>query len=146
MLIIRDFKITDLDDVVKIEFDSFKDPYPMGILLDLYNGGAGFLVAQLGPAVVGYIIFWVREGMGHIIVIAVDERFRNMNVGSMLLFNAIKMLQNNNIFTVRLEVRKSNIPARKFYQKRGFKQVQYQKKYYSDGEDAIIMQYDGTNN
>jgi ribosomal-protein-alanine N-acetyltransferase len=146
VLIIRDFKISDIDDVVRIEYDSFPDPYPMGLLLELHKKGAGFLVAQIGSGVIGYIVFWIREGMGHIIAIAVDERFHNMKVGSMLLLNAIRILQEHNIYTVRLEVRKSNINARKFYQKRGFKQVKYCRKYYSDGEDAIIMQYDGLDN
>lgn len=145
-MIIRDFKVSDLDDVVRIEYDSFPDPYPLGLLLDLHKKGAGFLVAQVGENVIGYVIFWIREGMGHIIAIAVDERFRDMKVASMLLLNAIKLLHKNKIFKVMLEVRKSNINARKFYQKRGFKQIKYCKKYYSDGEDAVIMQYDGLDN
>lgn len=145
-MIIRNFKISDIDDVVRIEYDSFPDPYPMGLLLELYKKGAGFLVAQIGSGVIGYVVFWIREGIGHIIAIAVDSKFHNMKVGSMLLLNAIRILHNYDINTVRLEVRKSNINARKFYQKRGFKQVKYCRKYYSDGEDAIIMQYDGMDN
>lgn len=143
---IRDFQITDLDDVMRIQFQSFDDPYPVGIIIDLFNKGAGFLVAQVGRSVVGYIIFWIRDGLGHIISIAVDERFRQMNIGSLLLNNALKLIHRNNISTVKLEVRKSNIAARKFYLKKGFKQVQYFEKYYSDGEDGIIMSFDMDNN
>jgi ribosomal-protein-alanine N-acetyltransferase len=143
---IRNFQISDLDDVLRIQFQSFDDPYPVGIILDLYNKGAGFLVAQVGRSVVGYIIFWIREGIGHIIAIAVDERFRSMKIGSMLMENAVDILKRNDIPLVNLEVRKSNILARKFYLKWGFKQVKYCKKYYSDGEDGIIMRYTITNN
>ncbi|MDO5824831.1 MAG: ribosomal-protein-alanine N-acetyltransferase [Methanosphaera sp. rholeuAM130] len=143
---IRNFQISDLDDVLRIQFQSFTDPYPVGILLDLYNKGAGFLVAQVGRFVVGYIIFWIRDGSGHIIAIAVDKRFRSMKIGSVLLENALNLIKSNGIFTVKLEVRKSNITARKFYLKMGFKQIKYCEKYYSDGEDGIIMQYDITGN
>ena len=143
---IRNFQITDLDDVLRIQFQSFDDPYPVGILLELFNRGAGFLVAQVGRSVVGYVIFWIKDGSGHIIAIAVDKRFRSMQIGSMLLDKAIELIIQNDIFTVKLEVRKSNISARKFYLKKGFKQVKYCKKYYSDGEDGIIMQYTISNN
>ena len=143
---IRNFQISDLDDVLRIQFQSFDDPYPVGIIIDLFNKGAGFLVAQVGRSVVGYIIFWIRDGVGHIIAIAVDERFRSMKIGTMLLENALDIIKRNDIFTVNLEVRKSNITARKFYLKWGFKQIKYCKSYYSDGEDGIIMQYAITNN
>ena len=143
---VRNFQINDLDDVLRIQFQSFDDPYPVGILLDLFNKGVGFLVAELGKHVVGYVIFWIRDGSGHIIAIAVDERFRSMKIGSMLLDNALNIIKRNNIYTVKLEVRKSNLSARKFYIKKGFKQIQYCEKYYGDGEDGIIMQYDMRNN
>lgn len=144
-MIIRDFKITDLDDVVNIEFNSFDDPYPIGILLELYNHGAGFLVAQVGKSVVGYVIFWVKDGFGHIIAIAVDEKFRNMKVGSMLISKVKWIFKCNEINKIRLEVRKSNESAIKFYLKKDFHQIDYIPNYYSDGEDAIIMEYGYSN-
>ena len=72
-MIIREFKRPDLKRVLEIELASFDDPYPSNVLVDIYNLGAGFLVAQEDNIVVGYIIFWIRfENDGHIISIAVD--------------------------------------------------------------------------
>jgi ribosomal-protein-alanine N-acetyltransferase len=37
-------------------------------------------------------------------------------------------------------VRVSNEPAKSLYQKQGYKEVTVRKRYYPDGEDALIMQ------
>lgn len=140
-MIIRDFKLSDLNEVVKIEFNSFDDPYPVDVLIQLYNVGAGFLVAELAHHVVGYVIFWIKDGFGHIIIIAVDEKYRSMQIGSLLLEKAIFIFKRNNIFDIKLEVRKSNVRARHFYQRNNFVQVSEEDNYYSDGETAIIMKY-----
>ena len=145
-MIIRDFKISDLDFVVNIQFDSFDDPYPIGLLLDLYKHGAGFLVAQVGRIVVGYVIFWVSDDIGHIIAIAVDSRFRDMNVGSLLLEKVKYILKRNSIKVINLEVRKSNFDAIRFYINHGFSVVDEIEEYYSDFEDGVIMQYNNSYN
>ena len=41
--------------------------------------------------------------------------------------------------SVFLEVKRSNLSAINFYKKFNFKEIGFEKKYYSDGEDAIIM-------
>ncbi len=140
-MIIRDFKLSDIDDVLAIEYEAFSDPYPVGVLLQLHERGAGFAVAEVGKHVVGYIIFWIRDGMGHIIAIAVNSNYRNMHVGSLLLEKTLKIFFLNNINVIELEVRKSNISAINFYLKHGFVKVREEKSYYGDGEDAIIMHY-----
>ena len=113
----------------------------ISILLQLYNAGAGFLVAQVAQTIVGYVIFWIKEGQGHIIVIAVDSNYQDMKVGSLLLEKACFIFKRNNINTVFLEVRKSNIRAINFYKRNGFVKINEEDDYYNDGESAIIMQY-----
>ena len=44
-----------------------------------------------------------------------------------------------NLKKIFLEVRQSNIPAINAYKKAGFNQISVRKKYYSDGEDALIL-------
>ncbi len=141
-MIIRDFKLSDLDRILSIEFEEFNDPYPANMILQLYDLGAGFLVAELNHIVVGYIIFWVKENrIGHIIVIAVDSEYHNMQIGTILIKKSIDIFKRNKINKVILEVRKSNIKARNFYQKNGFVPTDVTPGYYDDGETAIIMQY-----
>ncbi|NYB51323.1 MAG: ribosomal protein S18-alanine N-acetyltransferase [Methanobacteriaceae archaeon] len=139
-MIIREFKRPDLKRVMEIELASFDDPYPAHVLVDIYNLGAGFLVAQQDNMVVGYIIFWIRfEDEGHIISIAVDKEYHRQKIGTELVETAIEIFRKYGVKTIRLEVRKSNLKARKFYQKLGFIEKTPLKDYYEDGEDAVVM-------
>lgn len=145
-MIIRNFKPSDLRDVLAIEQNSFPDPYPADILIQLHEKGAGFIVAEVGRRVVGYTIFWIMEDVGHIIAIAVNSNFQNMRVGSTLLQQSLQIIFSNNVNTINLEVRKSNINAINFYIKHGFKKVREEENYYNNGETAFIMQYSHSNN
>ena len=139
-MIIREFKRPDLKRVLEIELSSFDDPYPSNVLVDLYNLGAGFLVAQEDNIVVGYIIFWIRfEDEGHIISLAVDQKYYRKKIGSQLVETALEIFKRYNVNSIRLEVRKGNRKARKFYQKLGFVEKAHLEEYYEDGEDAVVM-------
>ncbi len=139
-MIIREFRRQDIKRVLEIEKASFEDPYPPNILIDIYNLGAGFLVAQQDNIIVGYIIFWIRfEDEGHIISIAVDEKYRRKGVGSRLVETAMKIFKKYNINKIKLEVRVKNSGARKFYRDMGFSEKEVLKNYYEDFEDAVLV-------
>ena len=140
-MIIREFKRQDLKRVLEIELTSFDDPYPANVLVDIYNLGAGFLVAQEDNIVVGYIIFWIRfEDEGHIISLAVDRKYYRKKIGSQLVETAQEIFKKYHVNNIRLEVRKGNRAARKFYQKVGFVEKTQLVEYYEDGEDAVVME------
>jgi [ribosomal protein S18]-alanine N-acetyltransferase len=139
-MIIREFKRPDVKRVLEIEIASFSDPYPANILVDIYNLGAGFLVAQENNRVVGYIIFWIKyEDEGHIISIAVDKNHRRQDVGSKLVETSLEAFKKFDVKVIKLEVRIGNKGARKFYTKMGFKEENIVEDYYEDLEDAAIM-------
>jgi ribosomal-protein-alanine N-acetyltransferase len=139
-MIIREFKRPDIKRVLEIEMESFKDPYPASILIDIYNLGAGFLVAQQDNIVVGYIIFWIRyEDEGHIISLAVDKNYRRKGIGAELVNYAVDIFKKCNVREIKLEVRIGNRGARKFYKEMGFEEKEIFENYYEDGEDAVIM-------
>jgi ribosomal-protein-alanine N-acetyltransferase len=102
----------------------------------------GFLVAELDGKVVGYVIGVIRWGFtGHILAIAVDPPFRRRGVGSALLISMLDRLRASGAREVRLEVRKSNVGAQRFYSKIGFVKQEEVPYYYEDGESAIVMTY-----
>lgn len=139
-MIIREFKRPDIKRVLEIETGAFDDPYPPSILIDIYNLGAGFLVAQHYNIVVGYIIFWIRyEDEGHIISLAVDKKYRKKGVGKKLVDHVTIIFKKYGVKEIKLEVRIKNKGARKFYIKMGFEEKEILKDYYEDGEDAVIM-------
>jgi len=139
-MIIREFKRPDIKKVLEIETAAFDDPYPPSILIDIYNLGAGFLVAQQDNMIVGYIIFWIRyEDEGHIISLAVDKNYRRKKVGTQLVDYAVNIFTKCNVRDIKLEVRVGNKSARKFYDSLGFEENEFIENYYEDGEDAVMM-------
>ena len=139
-MFIREVLPSDLTRVYEIEINSFKEPYDITMLKGLMNIGAGFLVAVKDGEIVGYIIFWLKEeDLGHIISLAVDEKFRGQHIATKLLIMAVNILRNCSIFKIGLEVRTSNDVAVNFYKNFGFEIDRKVPAYYNDGEDAFIM-------
>lgn len=141
-MIIREFRPNDLRRVHEIEYMSFSNPYDVNILKQLFDFGAGFLVAQIGNYVVGYILFWiVEEDRGHIISLAVDQNYKRQKIGSKLINTAIARFASFNIFKITLEVKTQNKEAFDFYKAIGFKIDKKVSKYYEDGSDAFKMYF-----
>ena len=140
---IRDLKPEDMRAILDIEYRCFPDPYPLSLLHNLHKmHPRGFLVAELDGKVVGYVIGVIRWGFtGHILAIAVDPPFRRRGVGSALLISMLDRLRASGAREVRLEVRKSNVGAQRFYSKIGFVKQEEVPYYYEDGESAIVMTY-----
>lgn len=139
-MFIREFVPSDLGMVYQIEVESFSTPYEVAILQQLYDIGAGFLVAVEDGEVVGYIIFWVKEeGLGHIIALAVDKKFRGQHIATRLLMMAVTIFKNCDIHRITLEVKSHNDVAVAFYEKFGFKIDRKVPSYYEDGSDAYVM-------
>jgi ribosomal-protein-alanine N-acetyltransferase len=72
--------------------------------------------------------------------IAVRPGLRRQGLGRMLLGRMIAFAKSERVCAVWLEVRPSNVIARKLYEKMGFTEAGRRPKYYRDTqEDAIIM-------
>jgi len=140
MIQIRRFKPGDLDRVYEIEFKSFKDPYNILFLLNLYNAyKESFLVVENEGLVVAYSISRVVNGRGHVLAIAVDPPYRRKGIGSCLIEAVMDHFRTIGITEMWLEVRTSNLAAREFYRQLAFHEKGICRSYYSDGEDAVIL-------
>lgn len=139
---IRPAEHADLLAVVRIENESFSQPWPYEAF-DKFLGEPGFLVALENREVVGYIIADVTSNygrnLGHIKDIAVHPDHRGSGVGSALLTRSIAVLASRGADTVKLEVRRSNDGAKRLYRKFGFEPLRRVPGYYDNDEDAIIM-------
>lgn len=140
MIIIRKFRPSDLSRVYEIECRSFKDPYHVLFLLNLYETYPDtFFVAEENSAVVGYVISRMVNTSGHVLAIAVDPKHRNRGIGRALMNVVIEKLREFGLEDIYLEVRISNTAAINFYKKLGFEEKGIIRSYYSDGEDAVIL-------
>lgn len=139
-MIIRKVNPNDLNRVFEIENMSFNQSYGLKMFQQLYEMGIGFLVAEHEGYVIGYVMFWIKyEFNGHIISIAVDEKYRRLGAGTKLLVKAISILSLLNIDTIYLEVNENNHGAIEFYKKFNFRTDRVVPNYYTDGDGAIIM-------
>lgn len=141
MIFIRNFRPADLSRVYDIEKQSFKDPYHVLFLINLYDlYPDGFFVAEKDGIVIGYAISRVIDTRGHVLAIAIAPEYRLQGIGKALMNRVIQHFLDNGIKSVWLEVRASNRGALMFYKKLGFYEVRVMKGYYSDKEDAVVLE------
>lgn len=87
----------------------------------------------------GYYLCEVVGSEATILKLAVHSSFRKRGYASFLLEHLLAELGKNNVNQVFLEVRESNRAARSLYSKAGFTVLSRRKRYYPDGEDALVM-------
>ena len=69
----------------------------------------------------------------------VNPNYRGKGIAKSLLTVLEKELKEVGIQNVLLEVRSSNLPALSLYKGFGFEEISVRKKYYPDGEDALVL-------
>ncbi len=134
--------IDDVDDVYKIEVDSFYRPWTKNAFIEELNSNscAKYIVAVEGDKIIGYGGMWLIINEAHITNIAIDKIYRRKKAGTLILIALMKLAYEMlEIKKMTLEVRMSNNIAQLMYEKYGFKCKGLRKKYYADKEDALIM-------
>jgi ribosomal-protein-alanine N-acetyltransferase len=133
----------DVETVVKIEEEAYgKHHWAKSSFYDeMSNNLAKYYVAKtLDGEIVGYAGTWHIIDEGHITTIAVRNDCLRNHIGEAIIHRVIEDCYKNNIKYLTLEVRVSNIPAIKLYEKYGFQSLGSRKGYYQDNnEDALIM-------
>ncbi len=133
---IRKCKKGDLEDVIKIEKDSFEYPYPDEVFYQ-YLGSDLFLVHEDDDhEVTGYVMGEKRDGYGIIVSIAVSPTQRLEGVGTSLMEAVQKAMDVDNFFVI---VRPSNEKAVEFYKKLDFFREGKINDYYKNKESGIVM-------
>jgi [ribosomal protein S18]-alanine N-acetyltransferase len=141
---IRFAQPADLDEIARIESESFRIPWKREFfaseLREPYRfarvlGGGEEAVPRIG----GYLFAVSLYEEFHVNKIATDSRIRHRGYGRQLIEDAIERARSVGAATVTLEVRVSNLTAREFYRSYGFREAFRRKNYYQDGEDAFAL-------
>ena len=133
----------DVESVIQIEEKAYgKHHWAKSSFYDeMSNNLAKYYVAKTSDGeIVGYAGTWHIVDEGHITTIAVKKDYLRNHIGEAIIQTIIDDCYKNEIKYLTLEVRVSNIPAIKLYEKYGFQSLGTRKGYYQDNnEDALIM-------
>ncbi len=138
---VRKWKYEDILAISKIEEECFpKEPWSFKMLASSFETETFHgLLAEDGGEIAGYGGITVASDSADIDNIAVTERYRNSGVGTALLNALCVAAEEGGAKKVFLEVRVSNSAAMLMYLKNGFKGAYSRSRYYSDGEDCLVM-------
>lgn len=137
----------DIDEVLDIEEASFITPWSRDLFVkELKNSFSHNLVTRRSGegtlSVAGYIVFWDVADETHLLDLAVHPDCRRAGVARRLLEEMLTVAVKGSMQRVILEIRQDNDEGLRLYRSFSFKEIGLRKKYYSDGEDAIVMALD----
>ena len=139
----------DLDEIVAIEVASFSNPWTRQMYLrELQNPDVSFLYVLRMPGEAG-------DGSArrigvldeiHINNLAVRAEYQGRGLGTALLKHVLETGASRGAARATLEVRRSNAPALRLYERLGFTVAATRPNYYvSPPEDALILWKDALN-
>ena len=96
-------------------------------------------IYEKNKAIIGFLIVLNTYEISNIILIFVDENFRNNHIATNLIDYYISELPIV-VEKITLEVNVTNVNAIKLYKNFGFETIHVRKQYYSDNNDAYIME------
>lgn len=138
---IREWKYGDILRISEIEKECFpQEPWSFQSLASSFETETFYgVLAEDGGEIAGYGGVTVAADSADIDNIAVTEPYRNSGVGTQILNELCSAAKARGAKKVFLEVRVSNVPAMSLYLKNGFKGAYARTRYYTDGEDCLVM-------
>jgi ribosomal-protein-alanine N-acetyltransferase len=132
----------DLDGILAVDAATFERPWTRAMYEWewTHSDVARFYVARSADAVVAYCAGWVIFDELHVNNLAVDPAWRRRGVASALLAHVLEAAAAEGAFRATLEVRQSNEPARRLYERFGFTFAGVRTAYYREPvEDALVL-------
>lgn len=101
---------------------------------------------RIKRATLGFAVSRLGADEAELLTIAVDARHRNRGLSRGLLDTHLGHLAGRGIRTVFLEVEENNAPARRLYERAGFREVGRRERYYRDSKggeaNALVLRRD----
>ena len=139
-LVIDKMTLSDLNEISDNLTSDFDEFWNSSILeSELKNPFSKYIIARLNKKIVGFAGVIDTVDQLEITNIVVKKDFRKNGIGNELLVELIKFAKENGKDKITLEVNSTNLAAIKLYEKNGFKNVGFRKKYYNNTYDANIM-------
>ncbi len=138
---IRKWEYKDILRISEIETECFpQEPWSFKMLASSFQSESFCgVLAEDGGEIIGYGGITVAADEADIDNVAVTEPYRRSGVGTAVIGELINVAKARGAKKIFLEVRVSNSVAMQLYLKNGFKGVYARTRYYSDGEDCLVM-------
>jgi ribosomal-protein-alanine N-acetyltransferase len=137
----------DIDAVLAIEHASFTSPWTREMYLaEFENAGVSFFYLAKTPLgeIIGFCSFWRVLDELHINNLAVAPEHRRSRVATALLARVLLDGAQMGARRATLEVRHSNEPAQRLYERFGFTVAGIRRGYYTTpAEDALVLWKEG---
>ena len=134
----------DLAEFFRLDHSGFPFPWSFNqwenLLTDFKNHM--IITVRRDGLLIGFSLFKIdnHDKMAHLYKIIISNDYRKMGIGVQLLNESVRSLKHVNLESIYLEVQSDNLFAIKVYQKCGFLMIHRKKKFYSNGDNADIMQ------
>lgn len=138
---LREWNYKDILRLSQIEEECFPDePWTYMMLVSSFETDSFYgIIAEDGDEIIGYGGVTVAADTADIANVAVTEPYRHSGVGTAIIEKLCAIARDKGAEKLFLEVRVSNSDALKLYLKCGFRGVYARTRYYSNGEDCIVM-------
>ncbi len=137
----RQWRYSDILKISEMEKECFpQEPWSFKTLASCFGSDNFYgIIAEECGETAGYGSISLAPDTADIGNIAVAEVYRRCGAGSGILSRLTEYAGAHGAKKVFLEVRVSNSPAIAMYLKHGFKGVYARTRYYTDGEDCLVM-------
>lgn len=143
---IRPMRVQDLDEVEFNERAAYEFPWSRGIFADCLDiGYPSWVVENARGELLGHAVLSLSVGEAHILNVSVHPHFQGMGLGRELLREMMEHAEGESAIRMFLEVRASNLAAKRLYEAHGFSVVGQRKAYYpaqQGREDALVLRLD----
>lgn len=139
----RPMSYEDVEAVIAIESEIYPFPWSYGNFRDSLNAGYSCWIYEFGGLVIGYAVMMMAAGEAHLLNLGIAGDWQGRGMGRRFLLQLIRLAREYHASSIFLEVRPSNIAARRLYVTEGFREIAVRKKYYpaeNGREDAILME------
>lgn len=143
LLNVKPLTAENVNEIVYLQQKSnFSDGWTEKMLVDgfIKGGLKAFGVYFNGTNLVAFVTYSFCDVDVEIQDILVDKEFRKKGIATYILNELYKILKDFEVKNIFLEVREGNKSAKHLYIKNGFTLINTRKKYYSNGENALILQ------
>ena len=133
----------DLDEIAAVEARIYPFPWTRGNFHDALRAGYSSWVLRDGHGeLIAYAVMMLALDEAHLLNLSVDESRQREGIGWRTLEWMAEVGRGHGARTMLLEVRPSNEPALRMYQRYGFERIGTRRGYYPaphGREDAIVM-------